>query len=98
MLRSEGHEVRTAFDGEEALQAVRAFCPQVAIVDIGLPKKNGYEVAQELRRRLPPDQLTRVALTGWGQTEDKARSRVAGFDQHLTKPVDYQALRAIVSG
>jgi PAS domain S-box-containing protein len=96
LLVADGHEVRTAFDGEEALKLAQSFDPDVAVVDIGLPRKNGYEVAQALRRTHPPERLTLVALTGWGQADDKARSRKAGFDQHLTKPVDYEALRTIV--
>jgi PAS domain S-box-containing protein len=96
LLMSDRHEVRTAYDGDEALQLAAQFQPDVAIVDIGLPKRNGYEVARELRRQRNPDGLTLIALTGWGQLDDKARSREAGFDQHLTKPVDYEQLKALV--
>jgi signal transduction histidine kinase len=96
LLVSDGHDVRTAFDGEEALKVAREFRPDLAVVDIGLPKRNGYEVAEELRRTHAPGELTLVALTGWGQAEDKARSQKAGFDHHLTKPVDYAALKGVI--
>jgi signal transduction histidine kinase/DNA-binding response OmpR family regulator len=97
LLAADGHQVKTAFDGEEALSVARTFEPDVAVIDIGLPKKNGYDVARELRQLQSSEPLTLVALTGWGQAEDKTRSRSAGFDEHLTKPVDYEAVRAIAN-
>lgn len=88
MLRILGHETRTAFDGLEAVQTAAAFRPQVVLLDIGLPKMNGYEAARRIRNEPWGGNVALVALTGWGQEEDKQRSLEAGFDHHLTKPVD----------
>ncbi|MDX2000192.1 MAG: PAS domain-containing protein [Thermoanaerobaculia bacterium] len=83
----EGHEVRRAYDGEEALEVAEAFRPELILLDLGLPKHNGYEVCRQLRAR-PWGAVPRiVALTGWGQEEDKRRTQEAGFDLHLVKPV-----------
>ena len=88
LLRLSGHEVRVAYGGPAALEAARAFRPQVVLLDLGLPGLDGYEVA----RRLRADPLTAdcllVAVSGYGQAEDRARSKEAGFDHHLTKPPD----------
>jgi len=96
LLATDGHEVRTAFDGDAALAVAAEFRPQIALIDIGLPKKNGYEVAVELRRLLGSEHMLLVALTGWGQAGDKERARSAGFDEHLTKPVDFELVRSLV--
>jgi signal transduction histidine kinase len=82
-----GHEVRTANDGPAAAVAFMEFHPQVALLDIGLPGADGYELAREFRRDAPAD-LFLVAITGWGQDEDRRRARDAGFDCHLVKPAD----------
>lgn len=86
----------TAHDGHEGLQASRTFEPHVVFLDIGLPGMNGYDVA----RRLRADEQTRaaylVALTGWGSEEDRQRSSDAGFDLHLTKPVELQTLARVL--
>jgi CheY-like chemotaxis protein/two-component sensor histidine kinase len=87
LLRMLGHEVRTAADGEEALQAAAEYRPEIAFLDIGLPKLNGYEVAQRIRNEDWGRDMLLIALTGWGQEEDKRRATAAGFDHHLTKPV-----------
>jgi PAS domain S-box-containing protein len=87
-LRLAGHEVRIAYDGAAALTVAEAFRPEVAILDIGMPELDGYEVARALRRAPWASGLTLYALTGWGQDEDCRRAIDAGFDHHLTKPVD----------
>jgi PAS domain S-box-containing protein len=92
LLRVNGHEVRTAVDGPTAVEAVRAFQPEIVLLDIGLPGMSGYEVATQLRQLPGMASALLIALTGYGQQRDRDRSRQAGFDQHLTKPVDHQAL------
>ncbi len=88
LLEMVGHEVRTAHDGEEALAAAEDFRPDVAFLDIGLPRMNGHEVAERIRRQPWGKDMTLIALTGWGQDSDRLRSKEAGFDRHLVKPVD----------
>jgi len=92
-----GHEVRVAYDGESALNVGSEFRPRVAILDIAMPGTDGYDVARALRRR-QGGELTLVALTGWGQDADRRRASDAGFDHHLTKPVDPQTLNALLAG
>jgi CheY-like chemotaxis protein len=91
-----GHEVRVAYDGRAAVQLGEEFHPRVAILDIGMPGTNGYDVARALRHRNGA-QLTLVALTGWGQEADRRRASEAGFDHHLTKPVDPKALNELLA-
>jgi len=93
LLRMEGHSVRAVYSGREALERVEAFAPHVALLDIGLPEMNGYELASRLRGITHLSQLKLVALTGYGQSEDLQRTRAAGFDFHLVKPVDPDDLR-----
>jgi CheY-like chemotaxis protein len=90
-----GHEVRVAYDGASAVSVGSEFRPRVAILDIGMPGTNGYDVARALRRRHGQD-VTLVALTGWGQDADRRRASDAGFDHHLTKPVDPQTLNSLL--
>ncbi len=96
LLRSWGHEVRTAHDGQSGLKAALSIRPQLVLLDIGLPGVDGYEVARQLR-----DEFGRgvrlVAMTGYGQEEDRRRSRDAGFDRHLVKPVDLAVLREVLA-
>lgn len=97
LLEMEGHEVRAAYCGQEALDLVKAdFKPQLAILDIGLPDIGGYDLAGQLRQESGLQHATLVALTGWGQEEHKERARSAGFDHHLTKPVDPDHLSALI--
>jgi CheY-like chemotaxis protein len=93
-----GHEVEVAHDGSAALELVRSFRPQLAILDIGMPGMDGYEVARRLRAEDEFAPLKLVALTGWGQDGDRQRSRAAGFDVHLVKPVDPRELLDLVAG
>ncbi|HYD57115.1 MAG TPA: PAS domain-containing protein, partial [Burkholderiales bacterium] len=90
-----GYEVTVAYDGIAALRAGREFEPHFAILDIGMPGANGYEVAREMRERRG-HAVTLVALTGWGQEADRRRSAEAGFDYHLTKPVDPQQINDLL--
>src|SRR5262249_3503691 len=96
LLSSHGHEVRTAYDGPDALELAEAFRPEVVILDIGLPRMDGYEVACRLRERAWTRDLLLVALTGYGREEDRRRAHEAGFDWHLVKPVDPEVLRVLL--
>ena len=96
LLRLFGHETLKAHDGIEAIRAADEFRPDVVLLDIGLPGLNGYESAREIRRRARGSTPTIIAVTGWGQDEDKQRSAEAGFDGHLTKPIEPAQLRAIL--
>jgi CheY-like chemotaxis protein len=96
LLESDGHTVVTAEDGPAAIEAAKTFEPDAAILDIGMPGLNGYEVASRLRRKNPTKPLL-IALSGWGQADDKAKAAAAGFNHHFTKPVDVSALLALLS-
>jgi signal transduction histidine kinase/ActR/RegA family two-component response regulator len=91
-----GHHVRAAHDGPEALATARANRPDVMLIDIGLPGMNGYDVARAVREEAALGGVVLVALTGYGTDEDRARSFAAGFDYHLVKPVNVEALRDLV--
>jgi CheY-like chemotaxis protein len=95
MLRLRGHHVRTAHDGVAAVEAAAAFLPDIVLLDLGMPRLNGYEAAPRIRERLGRGARL-VALTGWGQPDDRRRAREAGFDHHLVKPVDAAELEAVV--
>jgi PAS domain S-box-containing protein len=97
MLRISGHETRTAHSGPEALDAARSFKPEVVFLDIGLPSMNGYEVAKRMRAEPSLSKTVLVALTGWGSEYDKRQSSQAGFDFHLTKPVEATAIENILT-
>jgi CheY-like chemotaxis protein len=88
LLRISGHEVRTAYDGAEALDVIQSFPADVILLDIGLPKIDGYEVARRVREIPGRENVVLIALTGWGQAEARHRTDEAGFDIHLTKPID----------
>jgi PAS domain S-box-containing protein len=93
LLRLFGHEVHEAYDGVEAVHAADVFRPDVVLLDLGLPKLNGYDAAREIRKRAGERALTIIAVTGWGQEEDRRHSADAGFDLHLTKPIDVTQLQ-----
>ena len=97
LLEIGGHQVHLAHDGEQAVAMAQALQPHVALVDIGLPKLNGYGVAKQVRAEPWGARMMLVALTGWGQDEDKRRAMAAGFDAHLTKPVEPEQVDALVA-
>lgn len=94
LLEHAGHATELAFDGEEALAKAESYRPDAILLDIGLPKINGYEVCRAIRAADWGRSLRLIAITGWGQEEDRRKSREAGFDTHLVKPVQYAALLA----
>jgi CheY-like chemotaxis protein len=96
ILRLEGHEVELAHDGESALQAFSAKAPDIALLDIGMPNTNGYEVARRIRESNAGAKVMLVAITGWAQDSDKAQSKAAGFDYHLTKPIEPEVLIELI--
>jgi signal transduction histidine kinase len=97
-LRLEGHDVRTVGDGPQAVAIAQVFAPHVAVIDIGLPGMNGYELARRLRLKGPEGPALVIALTGYGQKEDRARSDEAGFDHHFVKPADPRLIQAAIAG
>jgi len=97
LLEFDGHEVHTAHDGAEAVATAANVRPDVVLMDIGLPIMNGYEACRRIRDQAWGASVVMVAITGWGQEEDRERSREAGFDLHLVKPVDHHELLRIVS-
>jgi DNA-binding response OmpR family regulator len=99
LLQMLGNEVRTAHDGVAAVEVEEDFRPDVVLLDIGLPRLNGYEACRRIRERPWGGNVVIVAMTGWGQESDRLKSREAGFDHHMVKPVDYaQLMQAIVHG
>jgi PAS domain S-box-containing protein len=92
-----GHEVQTAFNGGDAIAAAESFRPHVAFIDIGMPVLNGYEVALHLRRQAWGSSIRLIALTGWGQDDNKRQAADSGFDRHVTKPVDPEILDTLLS-
>ncbi|HEX3601313.1 MAG TPA: ATP-binding protein [Lacipirellulaceae bacterium] len=98
LLRLTGHEVETVYDGPSAVQKAEVYQPDIMLLDIGLPGMNGYEVCRSIRRQPWGKTIRMVALTGWGQDQDRRTAREAGFDDHLVKPVDPQILRRSVVG
>ena len=97
MLKYLGNVTRTAADGEEAIAATTEFQPQVVLLDIGLPKLNGYEACRRIRQLAGGKELLIIAQTGWGQDEDRQRTRDAGFDHHLVKPVEIATLMKLLA-
>jgi PAS domain S-box-containing protein len=97
MLEMMGHETRTCHDGPSALELAATTRPAVVLLDIGMPGMSGYEVASRIRQSAWGGEMTLVALTGWGQEEDRRRSREAGFDEHLVKPVSPDVLRRVLA-
>jgi CheY-like chemotaxis protein len=94
LLQMTGHESFTAFDGPSALEAMERHRPDVVLLDIGLPGVSGYEVCRRARAQPWSNDITFIALTGWGQAEDRRRTQEAGFDSHLVKPVEFGSLIA----
>lgn len=98
LLELIGHEVEVAFDGVSGLEKARASHPEVVLCDIGLPGMDGYAVARALRAAPETSTAFLIALTGYGQEDDRRRALEAGFDAHLLKPVDLDALRRLLAG
>lgn len=97
MLSIMGHETRTAHDGESAVATAESFLPEVVLLDIGLPKLNGYEVAQRIREQSWGASMFLIAVTGWGQEEDRQRSSEVGLNVHMVKPVEPAALEKLLA-
>jgi CheY-like chemotaxis protein len=97
MLSIMGHDTRTAHDGESAVDTAESFLPDVVLLDIGLPKLNGYEVAQRIREKAWGKSMYLIAVTGWGQDEDRQRSSEVGLNQHMVKPVEPAALEKLLT-
>jgi PAS domain S-box-containing protein len=97
LVELDGHQVLVAYDGEAALAAFASFQPDIALLDIGMPKLSGIEVAQKIRSAAFGRKVTLVAITGWGQSGDRAKTLAAGFNQHLTKPVDVARVRQLLA-
>lgn len=95
LLEVRGDEVRIAYDGLEALDAEADFRPEVVLLDIGMPRLSGYDVAKRIREARGNAVLI-VAITGWGQEDDRQRARDAGFNHHFTKPVDFVMLLDLI--
>jgi CheY-like chemotaxis protein/anti-sigma regulatory factor (Ser/Thr protein kinase) len=97
ILQFSGHETFKAYDGVAAIEVAERVRPDLVLLDIGLPRMNGYEVCRRLRQEPWGRAMTIVALTGWGQDEDRNRSKEAGFDVHMVKPVDFDALLQLLA-
>lgn len=97
MLEILGNEVHLAGDGQEAVEKAAELRPGVVLLDIGMPRLNGYDAARRIRQQPWGKSTLLIALTGWGQDEDKRRSREAGFDHHLVKPVEPATLTELLS-
>jgi CheY-like chemotaxis protein len=97
LLSLEGHDVLSVHQAQHALEAVGSFQPHVVLLDIGLPGMDGYEVARRLRSSRPSETVRLVAVTGYGQQSDRERAREAGFDLHLVKPVEPEALQSVLA-
>jgi PAS domain S-box-containing protein len=96
-LELNGHRARIAYDGVEAVEAAESFRPDVVLLDIGLPRMNGFDACRRIRERPWGAGVVMVALTGWGQEQDRLRSREAGFDSHMVKPPDHRALLELLA-
>ncbi len=95
LLKMNGHEVQKAYDGLEAIAAAEDFRPNVILLDLGMPKMNGYDVCRHIRQQPWGKPITLVALTGWGQEEDIRRTTESGFDAHLVKPLTMSSLKTL---
>ena len=98
LLNLSGHQVHVAHTGPQALELAQRVKPQIAVLDIGMPGFNGYQVAERIRAEAWGHNITLIAVTGWGQEEDKRRAKAAGFDHHLTKPIDPTSLEVLIRG
>ncbi len=97
LLKTLGNDVHVVHDGFAALEAAERFLPEAVLLDIGLPKMDGYETARMLREMPVCKDVTIIAVTGWGQDEDREKGRRAGFDHHVVKPADSSTLMQLLS-
>jgi CheY-like chemotaxis protein len=97
LLEMMGHQVRVAYNGLTALEISAEFVPDVALIDVGLPGMDGYELARRIREHPELQHTMLIAQTGWGREEDRENSREAGFDHHLSKPIDHKLLEKILA-
>ncbi|MDT3680547.1 MAG: response regulator [Burkholderiaceae bacterium] len=97
LMRLHGDDVRTAHNGVDALEIGECFQPQIVLLDIGMPRMNGYETCRALRERTWGRTAIVIAQTGWGQTEDRQRALQAGFDAHLVKPIEFATLTELLA-
>jgi CheY-like chemotaxis protein len=98
LLKLTGNEVETAHDGLAAVEAAERFRPDVMLLDIGLPKLNGYDACRRIREQPWGQDILLIAATGWGQEDDRRQSTEAGFDHHLVKPVEFATLTKLLEG
>lgn len=98
LLELMGHEVRSAHDGLAAIAEAAQFHPDIILLDIGLPRLNGYDTARRIRGEAWGKDIHLIAVTGWGQDDDRTRAKEAGFDHHLTKPLDIPTLQKLLAG
>jgi CheY-like chemotaxis protein len=98
ILTLSGHETASVYTAADALERARAFRPDVVLLDIGLPGMDGYEVARKMRELPGLKDIRLVAVTGYGRSDDRLRARDAGFDDHLTKPVEFAVLDRVLGG
>ena len=96
LLQSMGHEVQISYRGEQALEMAEKFRPDIAFIDLGMPKVDGYEVCRHIRAQTWGARMYLVAQTGWGQEFDRRRTQAAGFDQHMVKPLELDILDALL--
>lgn len=98
LLKHNGDDTDTAHDGLEALEAAEHFRPDVILLDIGMPKLNGYEVCRRIREQPWGKDVLIIAVSGWGQESNRLQSEQSGFDHHMVKPVDFSALAKVLAG
>jgi CheY-like chemotaxis protein len=97
LLQLEGHDVTVVHDGHEAIAAFDSVRPDVALLDIGMPGRDGYEIARHIRRSPQGRSVMLIAVTGWGQDSDKTQALQSGFNHHFTKPVEPEVLTALLA-
>jgi CheY-like chemotaxis protein len=97
LLKVIGYDTHTAYDGDEAVTTARTFSPEVVLLDIGMPKVDGYHACHRIREESGGKEMFLVALTGWGQDEDRRRAEEAGFNHHMVKPVEVDALLTLLA-
>ncbi|MEO6848405.1 MAG: response regulator [Chthoniobacterales bacterium] len=97
LLEMIGHEVYTLYNGEEAIEQVGTIKPDVLLLDIGMPKRSGYDVCCYIRGQPWGKDMLIIAITGWGQAVDRRRTKQAGFDHHLVKPIDIEVLKSLIN-